>query len=93
MQSIEVNPEWLSLPLREFRAVRLISAYHLLGVDSVRNKDIFQVGYCFWRKIRVSSQDPNVIHVEEPDDGGTGVDQSVVHVIGDQDPVRCGWRH
>lgn len=87
------NPVWLPLPLQEVGAVRLIRDGHFLDVDIIRSEDIFQVGYCLWRKKRVSSQDPGIIHVEEPDDGGAGVDKSVVLIIGGQDPVRCRRHH
>lgn len=87
------NPEGLPLPLQEVGAVRLICDGHFLDVDIIRSEDIFQGGYRFWRKERVSSQDPGIIHVEEPDDGGAGVDKGVVLIIGGQDPVRCGRHH
>lgn len=50
------------------------------------------MGHCFWREIRVSSQDPNMIYMKQPDDCGTGVHEGVVLVVGGQDPVRS-WRH
>ena len=72
--------------------VHLICDRHFLNFNVIRGQDIFEIGHCFWREIRVSSQDPNMIHVKKPDDCGTGVHEGVVLIVGGQDPVRS-WRH
>lgn len=79
--------------LQELGAVPLICDGHFLNVNVIRGQDIFQMGHCFWREIRVSSQDPNMIYMKQPDDCGTGVHEGVVLIVGGQDPVRSGWHH
>lgn len=75
--------------LQKLGAVYLICDSHFLNIYVIRGQDIFEIGHCFWREIRVSSQDPNVIHVKKPDDCSTGVHEGVVLIVSGKDPV---WR-
>lgn len=79
--------------LQVLGAVPLICDGHFLDVNVIRGQDILQMGHCFWREIRVSSQDPNMIHMKQPDDCGAGVHEGVVLIVGGQDPVRSGRHH
>lgn len=94
-QSKRRNMEWMQpfvSPVTWTRTVHLICDRHFLNFNVIRGQDIFEIGHCFWREIRVSSQDPNMIHVKKPDDCGTGVHEGAVFIVGGQDPV-WSWRH
>ena len=81
------NAYFIPTPTLDSRLVGQVFIEHTSD-SSDHGQDIFEIGHCFWREIRVSSQDPNMIHVKKPDDCGTGVHEGIVLIVGGQDPVR-----